>query len=100
MGSILSLVRDRDLFGKPISINFKGSAKYKTLPGGLCSLVLFGFLFPFTVISIFNVLTYKNPLIGQVSVFFAVTVLNTPNITVDFHSTPSTMPELTLQRST
>lgn len=33
-------IKDRDIYGQPIALNYKGDDTYKTVPGGLLSMVL------------------------------------------------------------
>jgi hypothetical protein len=44
INSFKNTVRSQDAYGSPITLNYKGEDTYKTLPGGLISLV-FVFLF-------------------------------------------------------
>ena len=67
MDKFLSQVRDFDNFGKPISVNYKGDSQYRTLPGAILTLILKVLIFTFTILSILEMITYKNPNISQVS---------------------------------
>jgi len=37
-GGFTNLLRNRDYFGEPVQLNFKGDSTYKTTPGGIISL--------------------------------------------------------------
>ena len=38
LGNLYDLVRRRDLFGRPVSLNYKGDESFKTIPGALLTL--------------------------------------------------------------
>lgn len=44
----VEVVKNQDIYGQPINLNFNGEDTFKTCPGGLISLVLFVFLVMYT----------------------------------------------------
>ena len=40
MQSAGDFIKDRDLYGQPITLNYQGSDSYQTIPGGLLSMIL------------------------------------------------------------
>lgn len=39
-GCVSGCLRRRDMFGKPVSLNYKGEEKFKTVLGGLLSILV------------------------------------------------------------
>ena len=44
MGNVVDTVKSRDIYGRPITLNYQGDDTYKTFPGGILSLGLLLFL--------------------------------------------------------
>ena len=68
MGKVISKMQDLDVFGEPVSVKYKGANTFKTLPGALLSLLLFGFIFTFALLSFLDLIAYRNPIVSQVSI--------------------------------
>ena len=34
------LIKEKDMYGQPITLNYQGSDTYKTIPGGILSIIL------------------------------------------------------------
>ena len=47
---ITDIIKDRDMYGQPISLNYKGSTTFRTVPGGLISLLLLSVVFAYTFV--------------------------------------------------
>ena len=46
----MEFITNRDMFGQPVSLNYKGQDTYKTIPGGLLSLLILFVLIMYTVL--------------------------------------------------
>ncbi len=55
-----------DIYGLPISLNFKGSSAYQTKLGGLLSLLTICFIASFAGVKCMDMVTRNNPSISQV----------------------------------
>ena len=48
LGKVFDYVKDQDIFGQPIPLNYDGDDTFKTLPGGILSVVLLFFIVAYT----------------------------------------------------
>lgn len=80
MQKLLSQVKSYDVFGVPVSVNYKGASKFNTLPGAILSLCLKGLVFVTIVLSIMDLVTYKNPSLSQVSVLSLSSVIRSDQV--------------------
>mmetsp|Transcript_22256 Transcript_22256/g.29808 ORF Transcript_22256/g.29808 Transcript_22256/m.29808 type:complete len:110 (+) Transcript_22256:20-349(+) len=60
MASFGDRVRSMDMFGAPISLQVDGRTKFKTLCGGLVSMLLGSILLGFSCLKIFAVIDYND----------------------------------------
>ena len=68
MGKFLSKIRDFDSFGMAISLNYRGDSLYRTLPGAFLTLIFkVLIILVFTILSVLELLAYRNPNVSQVS---------------------------------
>ena len=67
MGKFLSRIRDFDSFGMAISVNYRGDSLYRTLPGAFLTLIFKVLILVFTILSVLELLAYRNPNVSQVS---------------------------------
>ena len=67
MGKFLSKIRDFDSFGMAISLNYRGDSLYRTLPGAFLTLIFKVLILVFTILSVLELLAYRNPNVSQVS---------------------------------
>ena len=58
MFSIGKWLQDKDVFGEPISINFKGKTEYKTKLGALCTIMMYVFMLILVAMGLMDVITY------------------------------------------
>ena len=56
-----------DVFGSPISVNYKGLTSFQTATGAFFTLVIKSFILAFAVEQMTALVSYKNPQIAQVS---------------------------------
>ena len=55
-----------DSFGEAVTVNFKGERTYKTSIGALCTISLKSFILAFSIMSIIDLMQYRDPQITQV----------------------------------
>ena len=67
MASLTRKLISLDSFGEAVTVNFKGKSAYKTLVGALCTICLNCFILTYTLLSLIDVMQYKDPQITQVS---------------------------------
>ena len=52
-----------DAYGTQVSLNFRGSNKFKSFSGGLLTLILSGIALCFILVSLVDLITYQKPTI-------------------------------------
>ena len=67
MASIIKKLISLDSFGENVTVNYKGESTYKTLIGAFFTICLGGFIFAFAIMTIIDLMQYKDPQITQVS---------------------------------
>ena len=70
MSSLFRKFISLDCFGASVNVNFKGDHTFKTCIGAFCSICLRAFILAYTVITIIDVVDYKDPQITQVSLLY------------------------------
>ena len=64
-----SFLTSLDVFGEPVSVNFKGETNFKTLPGALLSVLIKSFLLVFAINGTIDLINYEDPQITQYDIF-------------------------------
>ena len=67
MKTFVGWLVSKDIFGEPISVNFKGYKEFKTRLGAVFTIFVYTFLLFILVSSLIDVFRYKDPKITQVS---------------------------------
>lgn len=53
-------LRAQDQFGEPITLNYKGSSEFQTMPGGLLSILATLIIFSYTLMKLESLVTHKD----------------------------------------
>ena len=90
-----------DAFGEPITLNYKGSSTFKTGIGAFFTISLRFFILVYGLMSLIDVLQYKNPQISQYTIYSHRNDMETinfgetyGNIAFGFLRDDNTFPEL------
>ncbi len=59
--SVVKFLKQFDVFGEAVGVNYKGDQTYKTVLGSLCSLTLKVFMLLYASYELLHLLQYKHP---------------------------------------
>ena len=69
MASFGKFLKRQDTFGQPVTLNYRGMDQYKTCWGALLTLLHKSFIFVVAVISILDLLDYRDPNVTQYNIY-------------------------------
>ena len=67
MSSFLPFLKNQDVFGEPVTVNYNGDATFKTWIGALSSIAIKTFIIIFATTQVIDLFNYQDPQITQVS---------------------------------
>ena len=58
-----------DVFGEPVSVNYKGESSFRTSPGALFTIMIKAFLLVFVVQGTLSLFNYEDPQVFQYTIY-------------------------------